>query len=191
MKNKKAGNALPVTDLGSRLQTLRKRSSLSIRQLATAAGITAGMISFIERNRNSPSIATLQKILTALGSDLGAFFANSPITGQGPVYPRQSMPLVADESRHYTLVFPRHKRIQVEMLDETQFTTAKPPPFECLDCDIAGYVISGSLNLEVKGQPIQTVRPGDSFYVSRQTEHRGYAVDAPVRLITVFSPPRY
>jgi len=191
MKKATPAPSLPFADLGARLQALRERSDLSIRQLAKAAGITAGMISFIERNCNSPSIGTLQKILAALGSDLGAFFASSPITGKGPVYSRQSMPLVTDKSRRYTLVFPRHKGIQVEMLDETQFPAAKPPPFECLDCDVAGYVISGSLNLEVKGQPIQTVRPGDSFYVPRQTEHRGYPVDAPVRLITVFSPPRY
>jgi transcriptional regulator with XRE-family HTH domain len=178
-------------ELGRRLQALRARSGLSIRKLAAAAGVTAGMISFIERGRNSPSLATLRKILAALGTDLGAFFSTTPTSGMGPVYPRQSMPLIADKSRRYTLVFPKHKEIQVEMLDETQFPTAKPPPFECLKCDVAGYVLSGSLRLELKGRPLLTVRPGDSFYVPRQTVHRGYPADDPVRLITVYSPPRY
>ena len=51
------------TDLGPRLQMLRKRCGTSIRQLARRAGVAPGIISCIERGKNSPSISTLQKIL--------------------------------------------------------------------------------------------------------------------------------
>ena len=38
----------------------------------------------------------------------------------------------------------------------------------------------------------ETLRPGDAFYVTKGTAHRGYAHgDEPVRLVSVYHPPRY
>jgi HTH-type transcriptional repressor of puuD len=171
---------------------LRQRCNLSIRQLADLAGVTAGMISCIERDKNSPSIATLQKILTALNTDLASFFGGDPAPEPGPVFVRQKMKIVSDEERSYTIVFPRHKDIAVEMMDEQLLPKKRRPPYEELDCDVAGYLIGGSLILEVQGEPQWTLRPGDAFYIPRGHPHRGYAIgEEPARLITVCSPARY
>ena len=59
-------------EVAQRIPMLRKRCGLSIRQLAELSGVTAGMISCIERGKNSPSIATLQKI-TRPGHGSGHF----------------------------------------------------------------------------------------------------------------------
>ncbi len=67
------------TEVAKRIQILRKERGLSIRQLGVLAGITPSVISYIERDKNSPSIETLQKILGALGTDLAAFFAQHEI----------------------------------------------------------------------------------------------------------------
>ncbi len=181
-----------VEPFGLRLRLLRKRCALSIRRLAAQAGVTAGMISCIERSRNSPSIATLQKILAALGTDLAAFFGGARDAPRGPVFPREGMRLVSDRERSYTLVFPKRPGVRVEMLDEQMLPAGRRPPFETLRCDVAGYIISGSLALELKGGPRRLLRPGDAFYVPRGKEHRGYCAGADaVRLVTVYSPPRY
>lgn len=171
---------------------LRKRCGLSIRQLGALAGVTAGMISFIERGRNSPSIALLRRILEALGTDLNTFFGNVDGKADGVVFLREGMQVVMDPERRYTLVFPRQEGVEVQMLDEVFTPRVKKPPFEKLVCSVAGYVLSGQLILEVKGQSVKTLRPGDAFYVQPGTEHRGYAApEEPVRLITVYSPARY
>ena len=60
-------------DTGARLKEERERRRMSQRQLAAATGVTSGMISLIEQNRTSPSIATLKKILVGLDITLSAF----------------------------------------------------------------------------------------------------------------------
>ena len=179
-------------EMGRRIQVLRERCGLSLRRLAEKASVAPGMISFIERGKNSPSIATLQKILAALDTDLRSFFGGGQEAGKGPVIPRERMRLVSDRERTYTIVFPQREDVHVEMIDERYQYTRRKAPFETLDCDVAGYVLSGSLVLEIKGRPKRTLRPGDAFYVPGGTIHRGYTVkDDPARLITVYHPARY
>ncbi|MHC4085371.1 MAG: helix-turn-helix domain-containing protein [Planctomycetota bacterium] len=176
---------------GQRIANLRKRCRLSIRKLAKIAKVTPGIISSIERGKTSPSIATLQKILSALDSDLTTFFSGNEAAQQIPVLLRERMRTVGDRERSYTIVFPRRDDIAVEMFDEQLSFSRGRPPYEILKCDVAGYILSGELVLEIKGKIKRKLRPGDAFYVTKGQEHRGYAVDEPVRLITVYSPARY
>jgi transcriptional regulator with XRE-family HTH domain len=179
-------------EVGHRVQTLRKRCGMSIRQTAERARVTAGMISCIERGKTSPSITTLQKILTALGTDLAAFFAGHAEGEPGPVFPREAMRTISDGERNYTIVFAKRDEIHVEMFDEHIYPGRRRPPFETLQCDVAGYIIGGRLVLEIRGRDRQTLRPGDAFYIPKGQEHRGWAAkDQPVRLITVYHPAKY
>jgi transcriptional regulator with XRE-family HTH domain len=180
------------TQFPQRIQMLRKRCGLSIRQLAALAGVTPGIISCIERGKNSPSIATLQKILNALDTNLASFFAQEKEQQEGPVFLREHMQALSDGDRTYTIVFSKKPGIGVEMFDETLRPSKRHPPFETLKCDVAGYLLSGSLELEIKKQPKQTLRPGDAFYIPKDVEHRGFVVEEePARLITVYHPGRY
>lgn len=179
-------------DVGQRVQVLRKRCGLSIRQLAGLAQVTPGIISCIERGKSSPSITTLQKVLNAMGTDLAAFFAGGEDTQEGPVFLREYMRAISDGDRNYTIVFAKRPEIGVEMFDEHIYPAKRRPQFETLECDVAGYLISGSLVLEMKGDKKQTLRPGDAFYIPKGQEHRGFAAkDEPVRLITVYHPAKY
>lgn len=180
------------SEVPRRIQMLRKRCGLSIRQLAGQAGVTAGIISCIERGKNSPSIATLQKILSALGTDLASFFAQEQEPQEGPVHLREHMRAISDGDRTYTVVFTPQSGVDVEMLDETIRPSKRRPAFETLQCDVAGYILSGNLVLEIKDQAKQTLRPGDAFYIRKGQEHRGFASEEePVRLVTVYHPARY
>jgi transcriptional regulator with XRE-family HTH domain len=176
-------------EIGLQIQLLRKRANLSIRQVAGLADVTAGMISCVERGKSSPSLAMLRKILTALGTDLGTFFGSGEAKQDGPVLLREGMQVVTDNDRRYTLVFPRRKGVEVQMLDEHFSPASRKPPFEKLNCTVAGYVVTGSLVLEGKGP--KKLRSGDAFYVSPGVEHRGYAGTEAARVITVYSPTNY
>lgn len=61
--------------IGRRLQEIREERGLSQRELARRAGLTHGTISFIERDKISPSIGTMRQILDCLGLTLSDFFA--------------------------------------------------------------------------------------------------------------------
>lgn len=56
---------IPVT-----VKALRKTNELTIKQLAERTGLSISYISDIERGRTLPSIDTLDKLLTALGTTL-------------------------------------------------------------------------------------------------------------------------
>ena len=108
------------------------------------------------------------------------------------MFPRETMRTVSDGERNYTIVFGKSPNKPVEMFDEHIYPAARRPEFEKLKCDVAGYVISGELTLEVKGSKRRSLRPGDAFYVDKGTEHRGYAAgEDPVRLVTVCHPSKY
>ena len=53
-------------DLGPRIRAIREQRGFSLRTLAERCGLSVNAISLIERGTNSPSIATLHKLATAL-----------------------------------------------------------------------------------------------------------------------------
>jgi transcriptional regulator with XRE-family HTH domain len=178
--------------LGKQIRVLRERCGLSIRKLAEGAEMTPAVISSVERGKVSPSITTLRKILEALGTDMATFFSNSEDIHEGPVFPRERMRYIGDADQSYTIIFPKQSEINIEMIDEQWYTAQKPPDFDTLTCDVAGYVISGGVFLEVRGRERLEIRPGDGFYVPKGMEHRGYvAGDGPARVITVYFPATY
>jgi len=63
-----------LASLGAKLRKLRKERDLSQRDLAGHSGVSANAISLIERNEISPSVATLQRLATALSVRISYFF---------------------------------------------------------------------------------------------------------------------
>lgn len=63
-----------LASLGAKLRRLRKERDLSQRDLAGHSGVSANAISLIERNEISPSVATLQRLATALSVRISYFF---------------------------------------------------------------------------------------------------------------------
>jgi transcriptional regulator with XRE-family HTH domain len=177
-------------DTGRRLRAHRLQAHLSMREVARRAGVAVSYLSNLEAGRVSPSLASLRKVLVALGTDLEPFFANGPTAPAGNVFRRQEMRRVMDPSRSYTFVLPPRPDIGIIVFDEELFAGHDHPEFEVLAGDLAGYVLSGELRLEIDGMPVQTLEPGDAFFVPAGRPARGWCGDraASVRLITVETP---
>lgn len=62
--------------LGNRIRAIRRQHDLSVADLASAAGISNGMLSKIEHGGISPSLATLQAISGVLQVPLSSLFAS-------------------------------------------------------------------------------------------------------------------
>jgi transcriptional regulator with XRE-family HTH domain len=56
--------------LGERLKALRAARGTSLRELAESTGLSASYISSLERSSASPSVASLQKLASGLGTNL-------------------------------------------------------------------------------------------------------------------------
>jgi transcriptional regulator with XRE-family HTH domain len=63
--------------IGAEVRKLRKEHDLTVSQLGTAAGISAGMLSKIENGTISPSLATLDSLSKALNVSVSRLFAES------------------------------------------------------------------------------------------------------------------
>ena len=61
-------------EIGKKLKELRLQNDLTLRDLASRSELTKGFLSQVERGQTTPSIATLEDILEALGSNLSDFF---------------------------------------------------------------------------------------------------------------------
>jgi transcriptional regulator with XRE-family HTH domain len=66
------------TKVGRRLHELRKAAKLSITELGVRAGVSAGMISQVERGLSNPSIKILEKLHLALSVPLTALLEDEP-----------------------------------------------------------------------------------------------------------------
>jgi transcriptional regulator with XRE-family HTH domain len=148
------------------------------------------MVSHVENGKHSPSVVTLEKLLGALGTTLTAFFGADQTAAEGPVFPRESMRLLSDQERSYTIIFPPADNIALQLHDELFQAGQLRPDFQTQAMDIGGYVLSGKLILQLESQPDRILRPGDAFYVPAGTSHRGYSADGePTRLISFAVSP--
>jgi transcriptional regulator with XRE-family HTH domain len=64
----------PATDIGIRVAAHRGRAGLKVSDLARQIGVSASLISQIERGQSRPSVSTLFAISEALEVPMDAFF---------------------------------------------------------------------------------------------------------------------
>jgi transcriptional regulator with XRE-family HTH domain len=65
-------------EVGPRLRQLRERKSLSARQVAELAGVTPAYLSRLENGRVSPTVATLARLVAAMGETMATLFSDAP-----------------------------------------------------------------------------------------------------------------
>ncbi len=66
------------TNIGRRIRQLREEAGLSLRGLAELCGLSFNAISRIEHGENSPTVATLHRLASALHVPITDFFAQAP-----------------------------------------------------------------------------------------------------------------
>ena len=180
-------------ELGRAIHHLRTQSRVGLRELSRLADISPASLLATEKGDSSPTLATLQKILRALGTDFGEFFAQATEKPDGPVCSSSQMRMAADEHREYVFLLPKHMNAKFEMVHETIAATETQSEWEVHDCDLAGVILSGGPGcLEIEGQGSWTLRKGDSFHIEAGARHRASNLGKRVlKQITVMYPARY
>jgi transcriptional regulator with XRE-family HTH domain len=177
---------------GEQIKKLRLQAGLGIRELARLADMSAGAISAIERNQNSPTLATLHKILKALGTNFGEFFSPQPAAEENFVFGRRQMRVIEDAARRYMIAFPKHRNIQFDIIRESFSPAETNAEWEMHDCDIGGVILSGKGILEIEGRGQKALAKNDAFYVRSGLKHR-LINQGPksLELVSVFYPAKY
>jgi len=180
-------------ELGKAIRRLRTATGIGLRQLSRLADISPASLTAIEKGSSSPTLATLHKVLKALGTDFADFFSNSQENPQSPVFPSKEMRSVADKFREYVFMLPKRQEMRFELIHETIAASESKSEWEVHDCDVGGVILSGGpARLEIEGEGQWSLRRGDSFYVKAGYKHRLTNLGKrAIKQITVMDPPRY
>lgn len=177
-------------DVGKRLRTVRELYGHSQRSLANKAGVTNGIISKIEQNHNSPSLATLKKILDAIPISLSDFFSFGLNTPQKIVFKADELVEIGNAGFSFRQVGTDLREKAMQILHE-KIDPGADSGKEMLrhESEEGGVVVRGSLELTV-GQEVYILRPGDAYYFDSRIPHRFRNLgDEEVEMISACSPP--
>lgn len=169
-------------DIGARLNAMRSAANLSQRQLAERAGVPHAQISNVEKNKVSPSVSTLRKILSGLGVNLADFFEPERSPPTGPFF--ESSQLVDLTSKVATSAIgegpgrmffrqigdARGHNLQIlhEVYDpqaDTGETLLQHASSE------GGYVVEGELEVTV-GDDVRILKAGEAYLFDSRIPHR-------------------
>ncbi len=155
-------------DIGHKIKQLRIQKGLTLEELASRSELTKGFLSQMERNLTSPSIATLNDIVEALGSTLSEFFKEEK--EEKVVF--QKKDFFVDEQDDYTVhwIVPNTQKNEMEpiLLELPQGGVS----FEMdpHSGEEFGFVVEGCVTL-VCGETSYIVHKGETFYLSGKNSH--------------------
>jgi len=180
------------SSLGRRIKDLRNERGMSARVLAEASGVTGGFLSQVENGKVMPSVGTLIRLATALGTRVGELFNQVEPGGRvirandRPAYP------LTEQGVNDALISSDPSG-EVEVLH----STIEPGAGTGDELYTHGtrveivYVESGEIHIRLEGEEIP-LGAGDSITFAGDTPHgatnRG---NQPAVLIWVAAPARY
>lgn len=179
--------------IGPKLRALRTSKAMGLAQLGDHTGLSAAMLSRIERGQVFPTLATLLRIAMVFGVGLDHFFGpgeDAPVLEVTRARDRLKLADAPDGPVSYlfeSLDFPVTKgRFQAYLAEFTGRAPASPthahPGAEMV------YVIEGQLELLIHGRA-EVLEKGDNIYFDAGFEHSYRATGgARCQVIVVTSP---
>lgn len=196
-KSKATANDHLERAIGNQLRNIRHQSKMTVALTAQMAGLSAGMLSKIERGAISPSLGTLRALAFALNVPITALFqdyeerreATHYVSGQGPAVDRRASRL----GFHYQLLGNAIKRSRVAVepylitLDKrTDVTGAFQHEGVQFLCVMEGELIyrHGSKDFRLK--------PGDTLFFDAEVPHGPTSVfETPTKFLSISVKPRF
>ena len=176
-------------EIGQKIKQLRIQKGLTLEELASRSELTKGFLSQVERDLTTPSIATLEDILEALGSNLSEFFREEPEAQI--VFTEQDF--FIDEQEEYTIqwVVPNAQKNEMEPIVLTLAPHGTSMELISHRGEEFGYVLKGSVTL-VHGTKRNKLKPGDTFYLTNVKTHKLYNHGGnEAKVLLVSTPPSF
>lgn len=180
------------TGLGARIRTMRQARRLTLRTLASRAGVTESFLSQVERDVTSPSIASVQRIARGLDLSVAQLFADegaaSRVVRAGERR-RVDMPTIATATEYLTSNLAGRLQVVVETIQPGG--GSGEAPFTHESDEEVFVVLEGSLDVWV-GEERYDLAAGDAITLSPRLPHwhvnRG---DAPAVVLVCLTPPSF
>ena len=160
--------------IGARLKALREGMDLSLRELASRSGVSAPMLSQVERGETSPTLTVAEKIATGLELTLSQLLRldegdHVVVTRAGE---RRTRRRRGHRTEELTPPVPGQRAdVSVHVLDPGAATgRAGDPPLHEPGARETAVVLSGAVTLLVEGEPHE-LREGDSITFDADLSH--------------------
>ncbi len=153
-----------VLRIGTHIKARRTELNLSLRDLSASTGLSATFLSNLERGMANPTLDSLRKVSTALGTSL--LFMATNTSESSPVVRRHERRRLNLSNGHiqYEILTPTLNRkmvlFQGRVTAEDSNIVVAPlaePTEECL------VLLTGKINIVISGQMYQ-LEAGDSIY---------------------------
>lgn len=190
-----SGAASFGANLGQSLKKLREDNGLTVREIARRIGVSASLVSQIERGRVTPSVATLYQIATEFDLSIDALFSRTvdavaeeprPAASRGPILRMKDRKRI---SLAGGVTWERLTPSEDEAV-EFMYVTYQVNGASCPDDSLVRHggreyacVLSGRLGLRIGFEEYE-LEAGDSFAFDPQQPHRLWAIgDQPATAI--------
>lgn len=176
-------------DIGKKLKELRLQNDLTLGDLASRSELTKGFLSQVERNLTTPSIATLEDILEALGSNLSDFFHEE----EEKKIVFQTRDFFVDEQEDCTIewIVPNAQKNQMEPIILTLHPRKKSQIMSAYQGQEFGYVLKGNVTI-VQGSKKYKVKAKETFYMDGSKSHYLYNHgNSDAKILWITTPPMF
>lgn len=162
--------------IGTRIKELRDRQDLSLRELAAQSGVSAAMISEIERAKKTPTIAVLTALATALAVPAAYLFekeqpiARLSVTRRDDHRTVQIAPGMINVVLGHPLGGSNLHFVRLEITNQAPLAPVSPHPLGSIE---RAHVASGRVELTVDDEKVH-LETGDScaFLADRRHSYR-------------------
>ncbi|MFI9630862.1 helix-turn-helix domain-containing protein [Streptomyces sp. NPDC052042] len=175
--------------MGDQLRTLRTEAGLSLRDLAAQTGLSASLLSQVERGVREPSLKTLRALSTVFGpSTASLFHGQAPLTAYHSRPHERSRLLMPKGLVQYERLTPSNGQLEVLLgtLEPGQASSHEEWSHAAVEC---AYVITGTVTVHVADQRYD-VRAGEALTFDATQPHR-YTNDTnePATYLASVTPP--
>ncbi len=175
MVSETLSEGLEAYRIGQKIRALRTAKGLGLAQLGAHTGLSAGMLSKLERGQVFPTLPTLLRIALVFGVGLEHFFADGaqrPVLEVVRAADRLRLPNTPQGEPAFffeSLDFPVSERKLEAYLAEFPEGAPQSEPHVHHGVELI-YVIGGALGLHIHGRE-ERLEAGDSIYFDAGYEH--------------------
>jgi transcriptional regulator with XRE-family HTH domain len=163
---------MPQVSFGTRLRALRKERGLTQEELANQTGLSKNGISMIERDENSPSVATLKTLATALKIKVSYFFEDDQQTNVIHLKVTDNSPSLTKNGLTIRKLGHRLKGQQIEpCLVNLEAHSKNDEPIAVHSGHEFVYCLRGTVEYEVDNN-VYLLEPGDVLLFEATLPHR-------------------
>ena len=175
--------------VGARLRATRQRQRMTLKEVATRAGISESFLSQVERGLAGVSLPTLQRIAAALRVMVADLFEPDQVLRPRVVHRERRTMMEFNGARNYLLTPRPLQNLEVFWIELDPGQSTAEVPFTHGDSDEVLVLLTGEAEVTVD-QTVHSLRAGDSIAYSSAVPHMcRNAGDTLATAIIALSPP--